>query len=110
MSESDDPTIEIPRSGGAVLDMRGPSPRVAQSKPNVWLNCLWMAGPPLFTIATTFATGWPLAFILVLPGMIAGLINWLLSQSAARKQLWRSIFLGCFFSVFFLEVLASQWP
>jgi hypothetical protein len=79
-------------------------------KPNVWLNCLWMAGPLFFTITSTFLTGLPLAMFLVIPGAIGGLINWIISSSPGRKQVWRSVFIGCLASWVFLGVLASQWP
>lgn len=80
-----------------------------EDTPNVWQNCIFMAGPVFLTVTSTFASGLPLAGLLVVPGTFVSLALWINSEPAPIKQRWRSLFLGCLFSYFFLGVLASQW-
>ncbi len=80
-----------------------------EQAPNVWQNCIFMAGPVFLTVTSTFSTGLPLAGLLVVPGTFVSLAMWIISKPVSITQAWRSLFWGCLFSYFFLGVLASQW-
>ena len=83
-----------------------------ERKPNIWLNCLLMVAPSCCAITVTFL---PVALVLVpyllvvIPVTMIALINWMTSTTSTAKQVWRSIFIGCFASCIYLGVLASQW-
>lgn len=73
------------------------------------LSCLLMIGPFFLTVASVFTTGLPLAGILVAPGAVMGLANWISPTSPAARTMWRGFCIGCLASCFLLAVLASQW-